>query len=92
MDNKNYVMIGLSMALLISLGFNAIPESTHYCDSRELKAYCFDLSSTGKTCYTLPERIGGKRCTEGWQVLKSTNPVEISSKQYLCNNQECVPK
>ena len=95
MDNKTYTIITLSAVLLVSLGFNVMPEPTHRCDSRELKAYCFDLSSTGKTCYTLPEKIGGKRCIEGWneiELLKPTNDYQISNaKQWECNQKECIP-
>ncbi len=78
------------MALLISLGFNTMPEPTHECHSRELKAYCFDLSSTGKTCYTLPAKTGGKRCTEGWQEIELKAPTQ-KAKSYLCSTKECVP-
>lgn len=96
MESKNYIMIGLSIALLVSLGFNTMPAPTHYCDSRELKAYCFDLSSTGKTCYTLPNFVGGKRCTEGWKefIKEKQNTQLVTSsiyKQWKCNNDGCTP-
>ena len=90
MDKKNYVMIGLSIVLLVSLGFNIMPEPTHQCDSRELKAYCFDLSSTGKTCYTLPNYSGAKRCTEGWkEIYREIIITKHLYKQYLCDTKEC---
>ena len=72
-------------------------EPSHYCLSREIKAYCYDLSSTEKTCYTLPEKIGGKRCTEGWKEIPFIETVisipssQISdSNKIHCNNQDCV--
>lgn len=70
-DWKNYAMIILSVSLLASLGLNVMPEPTHYCDVREVTAHCFSLSESGKTCYTLPEKIGGKRCLEApyWQEI-----------------------
>ena len=90
MEAKTYTIIGLSLLLLTSLGFNVTPEPTHKCDSRELKAYCFYVSSTDKTCYTLPNYKGAKRCTEGWKELK----VDIESiprgLQYLCDNRGCT--
>ena len=66
----NYSIIGaLTLSLAISLGFNQIPDPNYYCDSRLAKAYCFELSSTLKTCYTLPAKTGGKLCSEGWQTI-----------------------
>lgn len=93
MDKKDYTMITLSLALIVSLGFNVMPEPTHTCESRELQAYCFDLSSTGKTCYTLPGSTGGKRCTEGWNEINKINiQKEISAKQWLCSVDGCEIK
>ena len=98
MERKDYVMIGLSMALLVSLGFNAMPEPTHYCDSRELQAHCFDVSSTAKTCYTMLGKTGGKRCSEGWleldfdQIIAIDNEVVTPGRQYLCDNIKCEVK
>ena len=95
MDKKDYTMVALSTILLVSIGLNAMPEPTHECDSRELMAYCFDLSSTNKTCYTLPNKIGGKRCTEGWNKIETpyvNNNIPSSSNQWLCNEKGCKPK
>jgi len=80
-----YTMIGLSMVLLVSLGFNAMPEPTHQCDSRELEAYCFDMSSTGKTCYTLPGKTGGKRCLDGWIEIEHIES-KSNARQWCCGN------
>ena len=91
METKNYTIIGLSLALLISLGFNAMPEPTHQCNSRELQAYCFELSSTGKTCYTLPNKVGGKVCTEGWVEIEDIKEdiVEVGLR-LSCTNNGCI--
>ena len=59
---KNYTMIILTAAVLASLGLNAMPEANNYCTALQTKAYCFSLSSTNKTCYTLPANTGGKQC------------------------------
>jgi len=69
MEIKDYTITGMTLALAISLGFNLIPDPNYYCKSRELKAYCFDLSETMKTCYTLPNKKGGKRCTDSWKEI-----------------------
>ncbi len=37
-------------------------EPNYKCDDRGLEFYCISMSSTMKTCYTLPDRKGGKRC------------------------------
>ena len=95
---KNYTMVVLSIALLASLGFNVMPEATHYCEERELKAYCFSLSDTLKTCYTLPAKQGGKRCLKGWQKVEGELEIESKLKyqqqkevKYLCDNNNCIP-
>ena len=75
---KNYTMVILTALMLAAVGLNAQPEATHYCDSRHLQANCFDVSSTGKTCYTLPAKTGGKLCDESWKKIP---PPEISTKE-----------
>ncbi len=67
-------------------------EPTHYCESRELKAYCFDLSSTLKTCYTLPAKTGGKRCTETWKEIPLIPIIEY--QDYTTNKGDwiCPPR
>lgn len=37
-------------------------DPTHKCVDRGLELYCFRVTSTKKTCYTLPDNKGGKRC------------------------------
>jgi len=93
----NYAMVTLTALLLGMLGWGAMPEPTHQCDSRELDAYCFSISPTEKTCYTLPENQRGKRCTEGWK--EKFQPVEVIvtgkpiGEQYLCDTfGKCVEK
>ena len=94
MEKKDYSMVVLSTVLLVSLGLNVMPEPTHYCDSRELKAYCFSLSETLKTCYTLPNNKGGKRCSEGWKELiiapegVETVQVDANGKIWECEIKE----
>lgn len=76
-------------------------EANYYCESKQIKAYCFELSSTAKTCYTNPveswatEGKGGKRCTDGWKIIpvvpESRESVgNIWGKQYKCDQVECV--
>lgn len=70
MDSKTIVM---TLSILLAAGFSFIGDGTetptHYCDDRFFVAECDSLSSTGKTCYTLPLNQGGKRCSSIWQQI-----------------------
>lgn len=83
---KNYTMIALTAVMLVSLGFNAMPEATHYCDITQMKAYCFDLSATSKTCYTLPAKTGGKQCSTVWQKIPL---VPVQEECPICKEGIC---
>ena len=100
MENK----LTITAIILMIAGFTYFgisgQESTHYCQSREIKANCLDLSSTGKTCYTFPAKTGGKRCTEGWKEIPFIETVSISDdlpdvseqknlKRMHCKNEGC---
>jgi len=97
--NKTQTSINavLILALIASFTYTGLEgrEPTHYCESRELKAHCLELSSTLKTCYTLPGKTGGKRCTEGWKEILEVKIDQESitrgnSKQYSCNSLGCT--
>lgn len=72
-----------------------LPESTYYCESRDIVLECNKLSSTMKTCYY---GTTYKRCTEGWEPIDkylqiNTNKyiyVHADGKQWKCttNNAE----
>jgi len=79
---KKYVMIVLPVALLVSLGFNIAPEPNYYCEVKQLTAHCFSLSSTSKTCYTIPNKLGGKICDSLWlEIPKVEELVKIDLSQ-----------
>jgi hypothetical protein len=81
MEPKDYTMVALATVLLVSLGFNAMPDATHYCDSKQIKAYCSRLSSTGVTCYPMPTgTTGSKSCTEGWKIMPK---IPVTPKKEL---------
>jgi len=97
MENQTKMNAALIVALIATWSFVGVTniEATHYCESRELTANCLDMSSTGKTCYTLPGKTGGKRCTEGWNEIplyesRPIVPTSSNSKQYLCDSQRCI--
>ena len=70
MDLKKYAIGTLTIMLLLSLGYNALPDDTHFCRELEISKYCNRLSSTEKTCYPYPETtVGKKYCATGWEVL-----------------------
>ena len=82
MDGKLFAIGTLTIALLISLGFNALPEDTHFCRVLEISKDCNRLSSTEKTCYPFPETtVGKKLCRSGWELLlKEEQKIEESNK------------
>jgi len=98
MENKLTISAIIMMITgFVFVGYNDL-EPTHACYSREIKAYCYDLSSTAKTCYTAPatKRIGGKRCTEAWTeipFIETVSELSISrgsaSKVNHCNREGC---
>lgn len=70
-------------------------EPTHYCEERAIKAYCYSLSSTMKTCYTEMNKTGGKRC-DIWKEIGGIEsgpyiPKQSNVKQWLCNQTGCIP-
>jgi len=93
MDNK----LSITAILLLIAGFTyfgiADQEPTHYCLSKEIKGNCLDLSSTGKTCYTLPAKTGGKRCDIAWVEIPfslSEIPPEALSSNNGKNTIHCT--
>lgn len=67
---RNYAIGTLTIALLISLGFNIQPEDNYFCRELEISKYCNRLSSTENTCYPLPNvRTGSKFCSSGWEEI-----------------------
>ena len=77
MEVKEIVM---TLSILLAAGFSFIGDGTetptHYCEDRGLLAECDSLSSTMKTCYTLPLKQGGKRCLSVWQNIDSDTTFE----------------
>lgn len=69
-DVKNAGIVGLSLAVLASM----LLQPNQYCQSREIQAYCYELSSSGYTCYTGPGKTGGKRCSGNWETIKDSLP------------------
>lgn len=80
MENK--ILTGIVALLLILQCYQLVGdrEPNYYCEEREIKAYCYDLSSTMKTCYTLPSKQGGKRCTE-WKDIPFIEEIKIMTAQ-----------
>ena len=74
METENKVITGILLTILtFTLIGDLSLEPTHYCINKEFKAYCYDLSDSKVTCYTQPEKTGGKQCRGGqWEVI----PVE----------------
>ena len=83
-DLQTYVNVSAVLSVFLAAGFLIIPDANYKCDSKQQVAYCFNLSSTGVTCYTMPSRTGGKTCTEGWKGILSEKRNEGVYKE-VCN-------
>ncbi len=95
MDLKKYGIGTLTIMLLLSLGYNILPDDTHFCRTLEISKECNRLSSTEKTCYPYPKTtVGKKYCSSGWEVLlKEEQKIEeiIDSDKFCCSFGGCVP-
>lgn len=94
MKTQKIINVGLIIALLTTWGYIGVADKqpNYYCDDLQVKAHCYDISSTGGTCYTLPAKTGGKRCLSVWQEIPII-PKEIignNPNQWLCNNIKCI--
>ena len=85
----------LTIALLLSLGVNVLPDATHFCEAREITYHCDSLSKyygleNGKCINDIEPN---KLCNSGWEeIFKGPQPIVPEPKAYLCNNVECVIK
>ena len=96
METENKIIAGI---LILIAGFVMIgdltKEPTHYCLNKEIKAYCYDLSDSKVTCYTQPERTGGKQCRGGeWKEIpkEEENPqieYKAPSGNIHCTSSGC---
>lgn len=63
-----YITIPLTATVLILLGLVYQPESTHYCESKQIKSYC--MSTSTSRCYLTESKIKNyKECNEGWKKI-----------------------
>ncbi len=71
METENKVISGILLTILaFTIVGNLTKEPTHYCLTKEFKAYCYELSDSKVTCYTQPEKTGGKQCRGGqWELI-----------------------
>ena len=89
---KNYAIGTLTIILLVSLGFNVLPDDTHFCRDLGISKSCNRLSSTENTCYPYPEtRVGSKFCSTGWEEIVKTfeeSTEEFKPMKVKCNGEE----
>jgi hypothetical protein len=88
METKTTIIGSLTLALILSWTYVGVTgqQPNYACAEREVTAYCYDLSSTAKTCYTLPAKTGGKLCSEGWKLIDYR---EEKSKLQICTYEGC---
>jgi len=92
----------LLLATFFQVGDTSL-EPNYACPGKELKAFCYDFSKSGRTCYTQPNKIGGKLCDTVWEEIPELIPevpevpkapeelkqISISSNKIHCNNKGC---
>lgn len=96
MDKTNIALIASLLALIgsftyigidLSKSTDSIPLPNYYCEIQKTKAFCYSLSSTNVTCYTLENKKGGKQCSSKWIRIPSFSDV----KKWRCDTQMCIP-
>ncbi len=101
MTTEKQVGIGIVAVAIIILAIESYNyygpldlEPTHYCLNKEIKAYCYDLSDSKVTCYTQPERTGGKQCRGGqWELIPEIEKeIEKASGTLSTNRLHCTSK
>jgi hypothetical protein len=100
METQTKINSAIVAILLMIAGYSIVGEdleSTHYCEEREIKAFCYSMSSTMKTCYTEMNRTGGKRC-DVWKEIGSVEvevnpiiPVNAGVDVWRCDQSNCTP-
>ena len=98
MENQTIANILLTLAIIgafIYVGETdefgvPINEPTHECRDKEIKAYCYSISSSGITCYTQPDKTGGKQCRGGqWEEFSVIVSGTYSGNREHCNSKGC---
>ncbi len=83
----------LYITSLIQVGDLSL-EPNYECEIKGIKAFCYDLSDSKVTCYTQPERTGGKQCRGGeWQVIPKAEIKKasgtLSANRIHCTSRGC---
>jgi hypothetical protein len=93
---KNYVVGALTVALLISLGFNVQPDDTHFSRALGVSKHCDHFSSSGLTCYPYASsNSGSKYSSSGWEAIDfSSRSIPLDSRTNIgtlwnCNQASC---
>ena len=86
---KNIAVGALTVALLISLGYNLGPGDTHFCRDLDISMECNRISGTGMTCYpTENTTVGKKYCSSGWEEITTLSPNLNAEFKVFGNNDE----
>jgi len=100
METQTKINSAIAIIILLISGYVIVGdtslEPTHYCEEKQIKAFCYSLSSTMKTCYTEMNNTGGKRC-DIWKKIGSIDEVPIDNYinpgeliKWRCNNINCT--
>ena len=96
METKEKVEIGIIIALIAGFVIMGIEDPTHYCEVREIKMYCSELTKyygleNGK-CIN-PD--GNRLCRSGWEEIPSLDTTTIidttiqPSNRFVCDKITC---
>ena len=85
MENQTKFNAVITALLFVISGYTILgiieKDTTHYCEMRELQAYCFDLSGgLGTRCYTNPTKTTWRVCSEGWKEIPFESTDFVQSK------------
>ena len=94
-NNQTIINSAVGIVMILIAGYLAVGDTSlepnYYCEEREIKAFCYSLSSTMKTCYTEMNKTGGKRCSE-WKEIGNLEEINITPIGPYGDEWLCPPK
>ena len=97
METKTKTGIGIILALIATFIVVGVTdkEPTHYCLSKEIKEYCFEIRdfSDKENYRCLYDETNKRRyysCQEGWQDIPFIETITRTGSLEHCNSGGCV--
>ena len=94
MEIEKKIITGILLTILVfAIVGDTDLEPTHYCLNKEIKAFCYELSDSKVTCYTQPEKTGGKQCRGGqWEEIPKEEETPQIKYKSPSGNIHCTSK